>query len=626
MNNDKVGNPTSRQDKPSACDCDNVRPLMKEAEGGQVHHSAIIPHILSDASLVASSHLYQTERTPRIPGRICCGCDKLFATASFPALCMNCGHATCEACPVIEFVPRGHNLSSHQNTNEGPGNSLEKILQALSEPDRSRGVDRNNGQEIRGQVQHEGDREQENQVKPRREHPKEQQQSSSISGRKERKLNMDKCQRCRDDKKKGKCNRCIEKGLPCSERTRVIRPRKLASKSPPPTHNDISPPIVSDALKISFDQIALLVSYYKMMDAARKRLNELQKSMKPFLEWNLLYDDYDSGSSFYDFVNAISFEAIPLCLKILLTEQQFLNSPSIRSLFISLILTVDSHITIGICPFCDYSGVEIPINGLIDSMDLCRNFVLKEHVLQCHGDEFNKDELEEEIQMYTKLSLEVPQKIGMVLEALGFSNLAEQSRSIGLFRDDWVIWLDRRIPISQSGGLDCLRRTEFHRILDYSFKEDQELSHILGQAEHLQNDVSVWNSQDILGRTPLHILCQFEENDTAIELLQGALEAGANSGIATIHGTIPLHHAAANGSVDMCNILVKHGGKSDMEVEQCSKRTALGLAVVNKQDKVVDLLKDYYTHAGMKGEVARADRIAVAVREGKYKRWISYSE
>lgn len=553
----------------------------------------------------------------------------LFTTAYLPALCLNCSHGTCEACPVNEFVCHGHDLSSHKSTYEGPSNSLGRIQPTLLSLDQVRDVDGHNEQELRGQVQHERDHEQENQVEPHREHLKEP-QSSSISERKKRKLNMTKCQRCRYDKKacirqiSGKCNRCTEKGLLCSEGTRVTRPRKLPSKSSLPTHDKISPPINSGGLEISFDQIALLVSYYQMMKRAEEQLNKLDKAMKLFFGRPSWHTYKSSVVDFRLFVSTIYVKAILLCLTRLSTEKQFPKTLPTRSSLISLILATDSLYMADVCPFCEKTDNVTAIYGLSDSVDLCRNFVFKEHLIDYHGPELNKDKLEEEIQMYTTLLTEVPQKIGVVFESLGCSELAQRSRAIGLYHHDSMIWWDWKILILRTGDFDCLKRTALHRMLDGAFEDYEDLSFILKQAEHLWDDVSVWNSQDILGRTPLYILCQFEEDEDLVDFMQKVLEAGPDLGLATIYGTIPLHRAAANGSIELCKALVERGGKFDVGAEDCDKRTALDHAVVKKHQDVVNLLTDCYIEAGLEEKVAKALRIATAVREGTYRIYYSY--
>ncbi|EMD97760.1 hypothetical protein COCC4DRAFT_73977 [Bipolaris maydis ATCC 48331] len=488
----------------------------------------------NDPNAGSAIRLYQTERIPRNTGRICCACNMLFARASVPALCLNCGHGTCEACPVIEFVSHGHNLSSYESTNKGPRNLLRRIQPALWEPDQAQNLDGHNGQKLRRQVQYERDHEQGNQVEPHREHLEEQ-QSSSISGRKKRKLNMTKCQRCRDDKKacirqgSEKCNRCTEKELHCSEGTRVIRPRKLASRSLPPTQNVIPSPVDSDVSKISFDQIALLVSYYQMMVKAKEKLIKLGKHIRSLFGTPLspTYDIWDPD--FISFVVNIYDEVILTCLTKLLTEKQFSKTLPTRSSLISLILAVDVCCIDHICPICQDSDIEVdielPMYGLNDSMDLFRNFVVKEHLILRHGLELNKDKLEEEIQIYTTLSTKVPREISVALESLGLSELAEQSRAIGLYYPDT---------------------------------------------------------------------------------------------------TIPLHHAAAMGSIGICKVLVGRGGEFDMGAEDFNQRTALDYAVIRKHQEVVDLLTDCYLEAGLNEKVAKAHRIAAAVRDGTYESWKTY--
>ncbi|KAJ6284513.1 hypothetical protein J3E71DRAFT_265390, partial [Bipolaris maydis] len=264
------------------------------------------------------------------------------------------------------------------------------------------------------------------------------------------------------------------------------------------------------------------------------------------------------------------------------------------------------------------------IYGLNDSMDFIRKFVVKEHLVMCHGSELNEDELEKEIQIYTTLSTEVPREISVALESLGFSKLAEQSRAIGLYHPDTLDWLGEMLPRLHTGGSDCLRRTALHCLFDGIFEDNHHYLFLPKEDEYLTDDVSVWNSQDILGRTPLHILCQFIEDGLLIEFIQRVLELGPDLGLATVYRTIPLHHAAAMGSIGICKVLVGRGGEFDMGAEGFNQRTALDYAVIRKHQEVVDLLTDCYLEAGLNEKVAKAHRIAAAVRDGTYEYWRRY--
>lgn len=361
-----------------------------------------------------------------------------------------------------------------------------------------------------------------------------------------------------------------------------------------------------------------------MMAMARTRLDELFETMDSFFAGLRFRINENPASEFRIFVNAIYYQAILPCLAKLLTEKQSPETLPTRSSLISLIIAVFPNSLTDTCPLCGESNDEIPIDGLRDSMDSCRNFLFKEHLLKYHGDQLGEDKLEEEIQIYTTLSTEVPQKIGVALESLGLSKLAEQSRFFGLFHDDSVSWKNWKTSISHIGYFDCLGRTVLHRILDGVFKDDQELSFVVEQDERLWNDIALWNSRDILGRTPLHILCQFDEYSLLIKSIHKVLKAGASSGISTAYGTTPLHHAAANGSVQICKLLIEHGCKSYMEARDFSERTALDYAVIGERQKTVDLLTDLYIEAGLEVEMAKAHRIAVAVREGTYRSWKVY--
>lgn len=352
-----------------------------------------------------------------------------------------------------------------------------------------------------------------------------------------------------------------------------------------------------------------------MMTMARERLQILDDDTISCFEDLVISMFGESTEDFIRFTDSILHKAILPCLTRFLAMGEFSNPLPTRSSFASLTLAMISSSSDKICPLCSPRESLVMIDELRNSMDVCGKFIFQEHITEYHSGLSDKSKQDEETRNYTTLSTEVLQQIVLIPESLGLSEVAERSRAIGVYHADWTSWETSRLHLED---LDCLSRTPFHRILDGDFVEHHKLLHDLEYYESFWNNFNVWNSQDILGRTPLHILCQFEENIVLSKLVQKVLKAGAISGIATAYGTTPLHYAAAKGFAGICTLLIQYGAKSDMQAEDHEGRTALDHATIKKHDFVVILLKTYYKDAGLNEEMAKADGIAAAMKKGTY--------
>jgi hypothetical protein len=117
-----------------------------------------------------------------------------------------------------------------------------------------------------------------------------------------------------------------------------------------------------------------------------------------------------------------------------------------------------------------------------------------------------------------------------------------------LFRPDDIsdqLWVS-------GGGLvdwhDCLGRSSaqqaFDAISDYKKKGTARLD--------IPCPDNLVNHQDILGRSLLHMACECGSP----EYIQELLAAGADRSLKTIYGSLPIHFAAASGSLGLCQMLI----------------------------------------------------------------------
>jgi hypothetical protein len=369
----------------------------------------------------------------------------------------------------------------------------------------------------------------------------------------------------------------------------------------------------------------LLAGYYKMMTRAQERLSELHRDITVHFSKHLDYRGIEEIIHFLEFVRFTLPKALlQFSKEILATDNSSKALPG-RFWFANLNVALVSPSMDYMCAECLPTWFKGTAEELWRSLDACAEFLIHQHKVAKHHSILNpriQDEheniWERDRKDYIRISSEVLQEVEDTLQSFGMYEEATYARSIGLYHTD--IW---------SGGaifwyteIDCLRRTPLHRLLDGT--QPETIAYVSWKLSCNELSIDEWNSQDVLERTPLHILCQFPDNSNLDRLMPKVLEVGANPGLETIYGSLPLHYAAASGSVERCKYLMEYEFK--IGAEDNGQRTALDYAIIKKHEDVVDLLTDRYLKAGLGEALAKAGRIATAVKEGTYKPWEDYSE
>jgi ankyrin repeat protein len=138
---------------------------------------------------------------------------------------------------------------------------------------------------------------------------------------------------------------------------------------------------------------------------------------------------------------------------------------------------------------------------------------------------------------------------------------------------------------------DLLGRTMIHQILD--LYKPNSFFYLKDRMPELEKP-SAYNKQDSLGRTPLYIACQKDSTSMVRQLLQ----EGADPTIASHRRFLPIHIAAAKGSVEICQMLRNH---QDARIDICGpdSRTARDYALCNYHFSAANVLSDDYNPPGV---------------------------
>jgi hypothetical protein len=85
----------------------------------------------------------------------------------------------------------------------------------------------------------------------------------------------------------------------------------------------------------------------------------------------------------------------------------------------------------------------------------------------------------------------------------------------------------------------------------------------LGQLEIViyllnQRSCNVNEQDEIYGHTPLHMACMYNQGRVVTELLKKLSSVEGSVCVPDKYGWTPLHHAARNGNVELCKLLVSH--------------------------------------------------------------------
>ncbi|KAF1961236.1 ankyrin [Byssothecium circinans] len=430
------------------------------------------------------------------------------------------------------------------------------------------------------------------------------------SVQRKRKLAMVKCERCRLDKQKclpihrawpNKCNRCVEKDFPCSEGQRVERNKKpkldqeQEARGSPRDRADDENSRFHETLK----KWSTLTSFHKMMDQAMQRFDSIRREMiKDFLDkWNTESDFAKAFNRSEGRRLLLFYEKLEKTLAH--TTAEIFTSKVPKAYCASgLVAELVGHGTPILswqtqCPICCDTGDDIRLHALADSGNSCGEYLLRQSRLDRHlggkhcGDDASA-RLKKELFELSKQAPIVESMINTVLKDMNLLNsvptTAKGNKSISnfMFRSDEIcyqMWLH----FWMEG--DCLGRTGLHQYLDSISKYDEE------DVKCLQTDYPNFylDSQDLLGRSALHIACQ----RGWVDGVRVMLCQGANYWLKTIYGSTPLHYAAAVGSSSICRMLLakaeRFHGFSFQDTD-CLGRTPLYYAINSHNIDLILLL------------------------------------
>jgi hypothetical protein len=132
---------------------------------------------------------------------------------------------------------------------------------------------------------------------------------------------------------------------------------------------------------------------------------------------------------------------------------------------------------------------------------------------------------------------------------------------------------------------DFLQRSIAHQLFDQI--PDKEASLFLPEDLKLFGVESVYQTQDRLGRTLLHLLCQ----RGSYECVKQILDLGADPRATTIYGHLPLHYAAKRGDYNICKLLLECRERFNILQRDNFGCTAYDYASWGKHQQIESLLK-----------------------------------
>lgn len=101
-------------------------------------------------------------------------------------------------------------------------------------------------------------------------------------------------------------------------------------------------------------------------------------------------------------------------------------------------------------------------------------------------------------------------------------------------------------------------------------------------------------------------------------MVKKILDIGAYPVLDTTCDRIPLHYAAARGSVQVYKVLLEHKSTFNIGVKDKERYTALHYAIIKKHQDMVGLLLRHYKEAGLNEELERARHFEKEVQNGYY--------
>lgn len=244
---------------------------------------------------------------------------------------------------------------------------------------------------------------------------------------------------------------------------------------------------------------------------------------------------------------------------------------------LSILMSVLPMVSETECPVCYEEANDKFLEALDQSDDVFSRLYHRQSRLEAH---FRADRhsvigrMEAETQLYSELSTLIMRRLRNHFKDLGLGG------TIRLFHPPIV---GHALFTTMLELPDCLGRTTLHQFLDIT-----DLDH---SALDLAWCFSWINRQDVLGRSPLHIVCQKGWEVRANPLIF----FNADPNLATIYGSLPLHYAAASGHLINCKSLIGKMEHRYVIRKDCEGKTPLDYARANGHMEVFRFLSQFLT-------------------------------
>lgn len=191
--------------------------------------------------------------------------------------------------------------------------------------------------------------------------------------------------------------------------------------------------------------------------------------------------------------------------------------------------------------------------------------------------------VQEALDRYRAMSAATLRLANKIFEESGKHEAAAISQKVGLYHPREIGYHLFRLLDDATDTPDTLGQNALHQWLDAS-----DVLTPAGDLEKLQHQPSLMdiNEQDLLGRSPLHIAC-LKNLELVVATLIGR---GADVKARTVFGRTALHIAAANDSKTICESLLEHCERSQLEVKDSDGRTPRDYA---KRNDIIQLLDSH---------------------------------
>jgi hypothetical protein len=227
------------------------------------------------------------------------------------------------------------------------------------------------------------------------------------------------------------------------------------------------------------------------------------------------------------------------------------------------------------------SVVEDTIEDFKQTGAICQEVLVRQAqvsaMIRCAWCDYHFDQIEDySAQIYSRMLSITATAISMMGEAK-LPGISTQRANQFWFRP---------VQNENNTARDFLDRSIAHQMFDHlSYKAARFLRPEQSKMFEVE---SLYQVQDRLGRTLLHLLCQ----KGPYEWIKRSLQIGADPSASTIYGHLPLHYAAQRGDYNICTLLLSYKGRFNIEQKDKFGRAAYVYAACANHSGVKSLLKN----------------------------------